>query len=54
MGVADDRNRTGGITTGWYCAEDCRLEDLRAALVEVTTDAADYPFADGVEQNVLV
>ncbi|MGJ9413079.1 phytanoyl-CoA dioxygenase family protein [Aeromicrobium sp. CF4.19] len=33
--------------------QDCRLDDL-AALVEVSTDEADYPHADRIEQNALV
>jgi ectoine hydroxylase-related dioxygenase (phytanoyl-CoA dioxygenase family) len=37
----------------WFTPEDCRLEEFRA-LVEVTTDPGDYPFADAVEQGVLV
>src|SRR5688572_12091895 len=40
-------------TPGWYTAEDCRLEDFRA-VVETTTDLADYPSADEVRENVLV
>jgi ectoine hydroxylase-related dioxygenase (phytanoyl-CoA dioxygenase family) len=38
---------------GWYRPEDCRLDDFRA-VVEQTTDPADYPYADSVRQNVLV
>src|SRR3954464_2273630 len=38
---------------GWFTADDCRLEDFRA-VVETTTDLADYPHADEVRQNVLV
>jgi ectoine hydroxylase-related dioxygenase (phytanoyl-CoA dioxygenase family) len=45
--------RTAARTTGWYTAADCRVDELRA-LVERTTDLADYPHADTVEQNVLV
>lgn len=41
------------IATGWYSPEDCRLEDLRA-LVEQVTDPADHPHADEVVQNVPV
>lgn len=37
----------------WFTEADCRLEDLRA-VVEVTTDLGDYPYADAVEQGVLV
>lgn len=44
---------TGGPGRGWLTAEDCRLADLRA-VVEQATDPADYPYADAVEQNVLV
>ena len=36
-----------------YRPEDCRLDDIRA-VVEHTTDPADYPNADSVEQGVLV
>lgn len=36
-----------------YAESDCRLDDF-AALVERTTDLADYAHADRVEQNVLV
>jgi ectoine hydroxylase-related dioxygenase (phytanoyl-CoA dioxygenase family) len=38
---------------GWYTADDCRLEDLRA-LGERTTDPAGYPAADEVREGVLV
>ena len=38
---------------GWYAPEDCRLEDL-VAVVQQETDPADYPYADAVEQGVLV
>ena len=38
---------------GWLTPEDCRLADFRA-VVEQTTELADYPHADSVEQNVLV
>ncbi|GAA2028786.1 phytanoyl-CoA dioxygenase family protein [Pseudokineococcus marinus] len=37
----------------WFTADDCRLEDFRA-LVEVETDLGAYPYADDVEQGVLV
>jgi ectoine hydroxylase-related dioxygenase (phytanoyl-CoA dioxygenase family) len=40
-------------TRGWYGPDDCRLEDFRA-VVEQTTDRADYPYADSVRQNVPV
>src|SRR3954463_1660137 len=40
-------------TTGWFTADDCRLEDFRA-VVETPTDLADYPYADEVRENVLV
>src|SRR3954469_1275316 len=40
-------------TSGWFTADDCRLEDFRA-VVETTTDLADYPHADEVRENVLV
>jgi ectoine hydroxylase-related dioxygenase (phytanoyl-CoA dioxygenase family) len=38
---------------GWFTADDCRLTDFRA-VVETTTDLADYPYADEVRENVLV
>ena len=38
---------------GWLRPEDCRLDDFRE-VVEQTTDPADYPYADSVEQGVLV
>ncbi|HEX5566278.1 MAG TPA: phytanoyl-CoA dioxygenase family protein [Streptomyces sp.] len=37
----------------WLTEDDCRLEDFRA-VVERTTEPADYPYAEAVEQNVLV
>ncbi|MCU1615727.1 MAG: Phytanoyl-CoA dioxygenase [Frankiales bacterium] len=40
-------------TTGWFTADDCRLEDFRA-VVETTTEPADYPYADEVRENVLI
>jgi ectoine hydroxylase-related dioxygenase (phytanoyl-CoA dioxygenase family) len=40
-------------TTGWFTTDDCRLDDFRA-VVETTTDLADYPYADEVRENVLV
>jgi ectoine hydroxylase-related dioxygenase (phytanoyl-CoA dioxygenase family) len=40
-------------TPGWFTTDDCRLEDFRA-VVETTTDLADYPYADEVRENVLV
>ncbi|MCW2811946.1 MAG: hypothetical protein JWP61_2404, partial [Friedmanniella sp.] len=36
-----------------YTEADCRVDDL-AALVDQTTDPADYPYATRVERNVLV
>jgi ectoine hydroxylase-related dioxygenase (phytanoyl-CoA dioxygenase family) len=41
------------MTTSWYTAADCRLEDFRA-LVEQKTDLAGYPHAADVESNVLI
>jgi ectoine hydroxylase-related dioxygenase (phytanoyl-CoA dioxygenase family) len=38
---------------GWFTADDCRLEDFRA-VVETSTDLAEYPYADEVRENVLV
>lgn len=40
-------------TSGWFTADDIRLADFRA-VVETTTDLADYPHADEVRENVLV
>src|SRR3954452_23661607 len=40
-------------TTGWFTADDCRLEDFRA-VVETPTDLTDYPYADEVRENVLI
>jgi ectoine hydroxylase-related dioxygenase (phytanoyl-CoA dioxygenase family) len=37
----------------WLTAEECHLDDF-AAIVERTTDLADYPFAREVASNVLV
>lgn len=44
---------TAGTTPGWFTPDDCRLADFRA-VVETTTDLADYPYADEVRENVLV
>ena len=41
------------VTRGWFTPGDCRLEDFRA-VVEQTTDQADYPTADSVQSNVLI
>jgi ectoine hydroxylase-related dioxygenase (phytanoyl-CoA dioxygenase family) len=41
------------MTTSWYAAADCRLEDFRA-VVEQKTDLTDYPHAADVEGNVLI
>lgn len=40
-------------TPGRFTEADCSLPDF-AALVDQTTDLADYPYATAVEQNVLV
>src|SRR5918999_1144576 len=40
-------------SAGWVDPDESRLDDFRP-LVEQTTELADYPFADSVEQNVLV
>jgi ectoine hydroxylase-related dioxygenase (phytanoyl-CoA dioxygenase family) len=37
----------------WLTKDDCRLDDFRT-VVEQTTNLADYPNADSVEQNVLI
>ena len=42
--------------TGWYSPADCSLDDFRA-LVEgglASTDLADYPYADSLQQGVLI
>ncbi|SES70133.1 phytanoyl-CoA dioxygenase family protein [Geodermatophilus poikilotrophus] len=44
---------TARTAPGWFTADDCRLEDFRA-VVETTTDLAEYPCADEVRGNVLV
>src|SRR4051794_1617741 len=44
---------TAALTSGWFTADDCHLDDFRA-VVETTTDWADYPHADEVRDNVLV
>src|SRR3954451_14684003 len=44
---------TARSTPGWFTADDCRLADFRA-VVETTTDLADYPHADEVREKVLV
>src|SRR3954453_6355414 len=44
---------TAAQTNGWLTADDCRLDDFRA-VVETTTEWADYPHADEVRENVLV
>src|SRR4029453_13258299 len=33
-----------GTNPGWFTTEECRLEDFRA-VVETTTDLAEYPYA---------
>ena len=38
---------------GWFRPEDCRLDEFRE-VVEQATDRTDYPYADSVEQGVLV
>jgi ectoine hydroxylase-related dioxygenase (phytanoyl-CoA dioxygenase family) len=43
----------GPVPTGWYDAADCDLDEFRA-LVEQTTELADYPHADEVVGNVVV
>ncbi len=37
----------------WLTKDQCDIEGFRA-IVEQTTNPADYPFAAGVEKNVLV
>ena len=40
-------------TVAWLTTGECRVDDLRR-VVEVATDAADYPYADEVRDGVLV
>ncbi len=44
---------TPRTASGWFTAEDCRLEDFRA-VVETTTDLADFPHAEELRDDVLV
>ena len=44
---------TLGRSPGWFTPDSCSLDDFRA-VVETTTDHADYPWADAVQQGVLV
>jgi len=44
---------TASRTSGWLSAADCSVDDL-AALVGQQTRLSDYPYADGVESNVLI
>src|SRR6185312_14284275 len=37
----------------WLAADSCNIDEF-AALIERTTNKADYPFAAGVVENVLV
>ncbi|MCW4353542.1 phytanoyl-CoA dioxygenase family protein [Hoyosella sp. YIM 151337] len=41
------------VRAGWLTTGDCSLVAFRA-LVEQTTDAAEYPFADRIERNVPI
>jgi ectoine hydroxylase-related dioxygenase (phytanoyl-CoA dioxygenase family) len=45
--------RSTTATPGWIDVEDCRLDNFRA-VVEQVTDPADHPNADSVEQNVPI
>jgi ectoine hydroxylase-related dioxygenase (phytanoyl-CoA dioxygenase family) len=55
--LTKDATMTTSVTArtapGWFTVDDCRLEDFRA-VVETTTDLAQYPYADEVRENVLV
>ena len=44
---------TDRSSPGWLTKAGCKLEDFRA-VVEQTTVLADYPYAQSVEQNVLI
>jgi ectoine hydroxylase-related dioxygenase (phytanoyl-CoA dioxygenase family) len=46
-------NMSATTSRGWYTPADCRLEDFRAE-VEQVTDLAEYPGADLVKNNVLI
>jgi ectoine hydroxylase-related dioxygenase (phytanoyl-CoA dioxygenase family) len=45
--------RSDAGAAAWIGPGECRLADFRS-VVEHTTDLADYPFAETVDQNVLV
>ena len=45
--------RSAVQAVGWVDPDECRLDDFRA-VVERTTDLADYPFATSTLQNVLI
>ena len=45
--------RLPGMYRTWFSAEGCNVADL-IALVEMTTDLADYPHAAAIEHNVVV
>ena len=40
-------------SSGWYSVASCSIDDFRA-IVEVPTDAADYPWADTVVEGVVI
>ncbi|WP_111768446.1 phytanoyl-CoA dioxygenase family protein [Nakamurella deserti] len=44
---------TASGTTRWLTAADCSLDDF-VAVVDQQTELADYPYADAVEQKVLI
>lgn len=45
--------RSSARVSTWLHADDCSIDDFRA-IVEVTTDARDYPHAADIVDNVLV
>ncbi len=57
MTLTIERRTTMSLTAAhrraWLSEQDCDLDAFRAE-VERTTDAADYPYATGVRDNVLV
>ncbi len=53
MATTDIDPRRSTTPRGWLSDADCRLDEF-IELVETETDPADYPFAAGVEQNVVV
>ncbi|GAA3602094.1 phytanoyl-CoA dioxygenase family protein [Marihabitans asiaticum] len=53
-GIVEVMTTTHAFAHGRLRREDCHLDDLTSLLASRRTEAADYPFADRVEQEVLV